>query len=168
MEETANNAQETATQETEAKEQKTFTQEELNQIVSERVKKERSKYEGFEEMKTKAAKYEKLQEDSKSDLQKAEDKAAKLEEELNSMKKADEIRKIKSDVAQKTGIPEELLIGETEEACEEQAKAIKDFVDKKIEEARANGYPHLRDSGETHGAKSSTSQQFADWFKNQL
>ena len=49
MEETTVKAPEAETQET-----KTFTQEEVNSIVQERLFKERKKYEGFDEIKAKA------------------------------------------------------------------------------------------------------------------
>lgn len=166
MEETAN-VQENATQEAEVKETKTFTQDEMNKIVSERVKKERAKYEGFDEIKDKAAKFDELQEASKSELQKAEDKATKLEKELNDMKAAESIRKAKATVSEETGIPVELLSGETEDACKEQANAIKEFVAQEIERARMNGYPIVRDAGESKPLGShSTRDQFADWMKN--
>lgn len=169
MEDTVNTQANETQGNAEVKETKTFTQDELNQIVAERVKKEKQKYEGFEDLKDKAAKYEKLQEESKTDLQKAEEEAARLKQELDSMKSAEKLRQIKAEVSGKTGIPENLLTGATEEACEEQAKAIKDFVDKKIEEAKANGFPFVRDGGEVSGhGKATTSQQFADWMKKNL
>ena len=167
MEETAN-VQEQTTQEAEVKETKTFTQDEMNKIVSERVKKERAKYEGFDEIKNKAAKFDELQEASKSELQKAEDKASKLEKELNDMKAAETIRKAKANVSEETGIPVELLSGETEEACKEQAEAIKQYVAQEIERAKMNGYPVVRDAGESKPISSnSTRDQFANWM-NQL
>ena len=46
---------ETVKQET-VVEERTFTQAELDAIVSDRLKRERSKYEGFEDLKAKAAK----------------------------------------------------------------------------------------------------------------
>ena len=169
MEDTVNTQGNETQASAEAKETKTFTQDELNQIVAERVKKEKQKYEGFEDLKDKAAKYEKLQEESKTDLQKAEEEAARLKQELDSMKSAEKLRQIKAEVSGKTGIPESLLTEATEEACEEQAKAIKDFVDKKIEEAKANGFPMVRDGGEVSGhGKTTTSQQFAEWMKKNL
>lgn len=169
MEETANMQANETQDSAEVKETKTFTQDELNQIVSERVKKERQKFEGFDEIKDKAAKYEKLQEESKSDLQKAEEEAARLKQELDSMKSAEKLRQIKAEVSAKSGIPESLLTGATEEACEEQAQAIKDFVGRKIEEAKANGYPIVRDGGEVNGhSKASTGQQFGEWMKKSL
>jgi len=155
------------TQGTESTEAKTFSQDDVNKIVQERVAKEKAKYEGFEEMKSKAAEYERLQEASKTDLQKAEEKASKLESELAKYKKAEEARKVRSTVSEKTGIPERLLSGETEEACEAQAKAIQEYVAAQIENAKNNGYPIVKDAGEAHtiSTNKTVEEQFADWMK---
>lgn len=158
MSETVN--QEAATNE--AAEQKTFTQAELDEIVSERLKRERSKYEGYEELKSKAAKFDELEEASKIELQKATERAEKLKAELDSMKKSEELRQIKEKVAKETGVPSSLLTGETEDACNEQAKAILAF-------ANPTGYPNLTDGGEISNApKGTTKQQFAEWANSAL
>jgi hypothetical protein len=141
--------------------EKTFTQTELDAIVSERLKRERAKYEGYEDLKAKADKLDAIEEASKTELQKAMEKAHSLETELNSLKKAESVRLIREKVAKETGIPMasmSLLTGETEEACQEQAKAI-------LAIAQPNtSYPQLKDGGElTTTMKSSTRQQFAEW-----
>lgn len=149
--------QETATEVTPAEEQQTFTQEELNSIVSKRLAREAEKYSDYEELKEKAAKLDELEESAKSELQKATEKAEKLEAELTSLKKADEVRAMREEVANKTGVPANLLTAETVEECEAQAEAILSF-------AKAGDYPTLRDGGEIqHAPKGSTKQQFAEW-----
>lgn len=156
MSETVN--QETATIEKEnLAEEKSFTQSELDKIVADRLARERQKYEGFSELKEKAAKFDELEAASKTELQKATERAEKLEKELSALKKAEEVRTIRAKVAKETGIPEHLLTGETEEACIEQAKAINAY-------ANPGAYPVLNDGGEVQNvAKPSTKQQFADW-----
>jgi hypothetical protein len=157
MSETVN--QETnATIENEAPvEERHFTQAELDKVVADRLARERQKYEGFAELKEKAAKYDELEAASKTELQKATEKAEKLEKELNALKKAEEVRAIRAKVAKEEGIPEHLLTGETEEACVEQAKAINAY-------ANPNAYPVLKDGGEVQNVvKGGTKQQFADW-----
>ena len=147
-------------QNTQIEEQKTFTQEEVNRIVQERIFKERSKFEGFEDLKAKAAKYDEMEEASKTELQKATERAEKLEAELKGIKAEQEIRAIKDKVSAETGVPVNLLTGNTEEDCKSQAEAILGF-------ANVNGYPAVKDGGEvTHVGKPTTSQQFADWFNN--
>jgi iron-sulfur cluster repair protein YtfE (RIC family) len=156
MSETVN--QENATVETEAPaEERRFTQAELDKVVADRLARERQKYEGFAELKEKAAKFDEMEAASKTELQKATEKAEKLEKELNSLKKAEEVRVIREKVAKEEGIPVNLLTGETEEDCVAQAKAINAF-------ANPDTYPALRDGGEVQNTiKGSTKQQFADW-----
>lgn len=148
--------QELATEDTEQSE-KTFTQSELDQIIGERLKREREKYPDYDALKEKAAKLDQIEEDAKTELQKAQEKAEKLEAELSAMKHADEVRAIRDKVAQTTGVPASLLTGETEEACNEQATGILSFKS-------SNGYPTIKDGGEVQKTvEGSTKQQFADW-----
>lgn len=58
---------------------KTFSQAELDRIVQDRLARERSKYEGFDELKTKAEEYDKYQEAQRSELEKAQTRAEKAE-----------------------------------------------------------------------------------------
>lgn len=153
--------QENATNNQVATEEKTFSQAELDAIVSDRLKRERSKYEGFEELKAKAAKLDELEEASKTELQKATEKAEALEAELNGLKKAESVRDMRDKVATETGVPAALLHGEDEESCKAEAQNILSF-------AKANGgYPVVKDGGEvTNTTKPSTRQQFAEWFES--
>lgn len=142
-----------------AEETKTYTKDEVNNIVKERLGRERAKYEGFEELKEKAAKYDELEEANKTELQKAQEKAAELENKLKSMEQAQSIREMRNKVAQEKGVPVELLEGETEEACQAQADRILKF-------AAGNGYPAVRDAGEpTKMTKTSPREQFDEWAK---
>ena len=156
---------ETVTQETNAaleenentSEAKTFTQAELDKIVADRLTRERQKYAGFDELKKKAAKFDELEESSKTELQKATEKAERLESELNQYKKAEEVRTIRNKVAEETGIPAHLLTGDTEEACAEQAKAISAF-------ANPDKYPTLNDGGEIQvNNKMDARTAFKEW-----
>lgn len=145
--------------ETQDNAEKTFTQSELNQILKERLDREKAKYDGFDELKAKAAKFDELEEASKSELQKATEKATALEAEILSLKKEKEVRAIREKVAAETGVPIGLLTMETEDECKEQAKAL-------LEWSKPGSYPTVKDGGEvTKVASGSTSQQFEDWFK---
>ena len=149
----ATNAQEQET--------KTFTQDELNAIVNDRLGREKAKYSDYEAMKAKAAKYDELEEANKTELQKASEKVSALQDELNAIKKQNEIRDIRAEVAKEMGIPAELLTAETREDCETQAKAINAYAS-----AQA-GYPQLKDGGEIQKlSDGSTRQQFADWLNS--
>ena len=137
-------------------EEKTFTQDELNAIVADRLAREKAKYEGFDELKAKAEKYDELEEANKSELQKASERVASLEAELESVRKTEEVRAIRDKVATETGVPAVLLTGDTEETCTEQANAIKEYA--------TPNYPNVRDAGEVSGtSKVDTRTQFANW-----
>lgn len=140
-------------------EQKTFTQDELNAIVSDRVKREREKHADYATLKEKAERLDQLEEASKSEIQKITEKADRLQQELDQIRQAEAIRNIRAKVAKETGIPESLLTGSTEEDCTAQAEAIKAFA--------TPSYPSIRDAGEVAGTTGgSTAQQFAQWFNN--
>ena len=155
MEESTNAVVETTetTETQEPKAEKTFTQSELDRIVQERVKE-------MNEYKAKAAKYDEMEEANKSELQKAQDKAAKLEKELNELKHGNEIRDIRAKVSGEKGVPVDLLTGETEEACVQQAEAILKFAQNNT------GFSYVPDGGEVKTtAKKTTANQFADWMQ---
>ena len=161
MEETTVKAPEAETQET-----KTFTQEEVNSIVQERLFKERKKYEGFDEIKAKADKFDEMEEASKTELQRANDRVKTLETELNALKAENEVKAITppqyhrllegEKVSQATSIPTNLLTGATEEECLAQAQAIRAFANP--------SYPEVKDAGEVVNiGKPTTRDQFNQW-----
>lgn len=137
---------------------KSFTQEQVNAIVSERLKQERGKFSDYESLKEKAAKFDAAEEASKTELQKATERAEALQKELDSLKSENEIRAIKEEVAASTGVPVNLLTGTTKEDCEAQAKALLEFAGK-------NSYPVVKDGGTPNNGTSgaTTRDQFANW-----
>ena len=105
-------------------EQKTFSQEEVDSIVAERLKRDRQKFADYDELKQKASKFDEMQEANKTELQKATERAEKAEKEIADMKQANSIREIRSKISKETGVPENLLTGNTEDDCKTQAEAI--------------------------------------------
>ena len=98
-----------------------------------------------------------MEEANKSELQKATERAAQLESELNQIKKEASIKDVRNKVAKELGVPADLLTAETEDACKEQAKAILNF-------AKPSSYPTIKDAGEVNNVgKPSPKQQFAEW-----
>lgn len=141
--------------------EKVFTQDEVDRIVGDRLRREREKYADYDALKEKAANWDANEEKNKSDLQKATERAAALEAELTGLKKSAAIREIREKVSKSTGVPSEFLTGETEEECTAQAKALGEWK-------KPSNYPNVMDAGEadTSGGKVSTRQQFAEWFGN--
>jgi hypothetical protein len=144
---------------------KTFTQAELDAVVKDRLKREREKYSDYEDLKAKAAKFDEAEEANKTELQKVTERAKALEDELNGLKEAEKLRTMRAEVAKETGIPANLLTGNTEDECKAQAEAIKAF-------AQPQGYPKVRDSSGLSVQTSSvangatTKAQFKDWFES--
>lgn len=139
--------------------QKMFTQDELNQMIGDRLARERAKYSDYESLKEKAEKFDKIEEESKTELQKATEKAEKLKAELDKLQKAEKVRLIREEVAGEIGVPANLLTAETKEDCEAQAKAIMSFA--KPDE----GYPTVKDAGEvTKNLTGSAEEKFAEWW----
>lgn len=122
---------ETATQEArttaagEQQEPRTFTQEEVNSIVADRLSRERAKYADYDDLKAKASQY---------DTTKAQ---------LDALNSANARRDMIARVAAATGCPAELLTGDTEEACTAQAQAITAFA----KTQQPAGYPNVKDGG---------------------
>ena len=154
MTETVN--QEIATKEVEPK---TFTQEEVNGIVNDRLARERKKYEGIDldVLKSKAAKFDEMEEANKTELEKANERANELQARLEGVLKEKELTEMREKVAKEIGVPSNLLTAESEDDCRSQAEAIKAY-------AQPSGYPKVRDGGEVNVvSKTTTRQQFADW-----
>ena len=140
--------------------EKTFTQDEVNRIVTNRL----AKYSDYETLKAKAEKFDEAEEANKSELQKALDKANKLQTELDNLQKQNTIRQVRDEVSQTTGVPASLLTGSTKEECEAQANAIAAY---KAQSAPA-AYPSVKDGGDPQlNAKKTTRDQFADWLNSQ-
>ena len=146
------NSQENATEEV-----RTFTQDEVNSFLAKDRKQMAERYADYDELKEKAARLDQIEEDAKSELQKATERAEKLQAELSAMKHADEIRTIRDKVAQSTGVPASLLTGDTEEACNEQAAGILSFK-------TTAAYPTVRDGGEIRvNNKVDARSAFKEW-----
>ena len=84
----------------EVTEERTFTQSELDAIVADRLKRDRAKYADYEQLKDKAAEYDRLSEASKSELQKAVEARDALQKELDDLKSAAAIREIRAKVSE--------------------------------------------------------------------
>lgn len=142
--------------------ERTFTQAEMNAIITDRLNRERTKYADYDDLKAKAAKYDAAEEAGKTELEKANDRAAKLQAQVDSLTRANTLREVRQRVAKATGVPAELLNGDTEEGCTAQANAILAF-------AKPGGYPAVKDGGEPiHKPTGSTRDQFAAWAEQML
>ena len=148
---------------TQEAEEKIFTQAEANSFLKKEEAKIKAKYSDYAELKEKAAKFDELAEANKTELEKANERAAKLQAELDGIKKAAELRDMREKIATENNIPANLLTGATEEECNAQVESIKGLLN-------ANGIPtSVSDGGEpNHSGKVSNQTKFANWVKDKI
>ena len=130
-----------ATQGAPAETERTFTQAEMEAIIGERLKRERSKYADYNEIKAKAAKFDEAEEANKSELQKAVEERDKLKAELDKLQaeaaRAEQVAK----VAAEQGVAAALLSRMAGDV-EENAAFLKAQMDNKPK------YEAVHDGGE--------------------
>lgn len=115
--------------------QDSFSQEQVDAIVRDRLAREREKYKDYNALKGKAVEYDKQQEASK----KVQEQVEALKKELSGLKEQEKIRSIRTKVSGETGVPSELLTGDSEEDCKAQAEAILKF-------AKGSKYPGIKET----------------------
>lgn len=148
--------------------ERTFTQSELDEIVKTRLTKERAKYADYETLQQKALKFDEMEEANKSELQKATERADSLQKQIDSLNRENAVRTVREKVSKDTGVPSNLLNGETEEDCMEQAVNILAF--KNASGSANQPYPSVKDGGEVSnvpGGKSN-GELFMDFINAQL
>ena len=95
----------------------TFSQEDVNRIVQERLQREREKYSDYDELKTAAERAQELE----AQTQELTAKVAEFESK-------EEHRKLVADVAETAGVPAGVLKGDTKEELEAHAEALKSLL----------------------------------------
>lgn len=140
--------------------ERTFTQSEMNAILQDRLARERGKYADYETLKAKAEQFDRAEAAEKTELQKASERAQRLQAQLDSLTKAAALQKMRAAVAEQTSVPQALLSADTEEACTAQAQAILNFAKQQA------GYPVVKDGGgPVQNPTGSPGEQFAAWFE---
>ena len=82
--------------------------------------------------------------------------------ELDALKASNALRDLRAKVSKDTGVPAELLTGDTEEACKAQAEGIKAYS----KAQPPAGYPAVPDGGEVRvNGASAARDKFADWMQ---
>ena len=99
-------------------EPKTFTQEQVNRMIDERISRE-----GIREAKEKAKKYDELI--TTVDIEGLEKRAQDAEIEAENLRKEKEIASLVLQVSKELGVPSSILRGSTEEELRQHAEQIK-------------------------------------------
>ena len=106
---------------------RTFTQDELNTILAEDRRKTAQKYANYEELKTKAEKFDEAEQENQTELQKdlAElDKAKKDLDTERGAREAAERQSLAALVASEKGVPATHISGSTREELEKSAEQL--------------------------------------------
>lgn len=115
-------------------EQKTFTQEELERILSERLKREREKYKDYDELKKAAEELKKLKEAQMSETEKLQAKLAEMERErmeLELQLQEARVENLKLKVLDEMGLPRawaNRIFGTSEEEIRQDAEELKKLL----------------------------------------
>ena len=123
-------SEETQTSQT-AEEQKTFTQEEVDALIKKRLARVKSDAPAdYEELKSKAQKFDELQEANKTEEQKATEQLEQLKSDIAKRDTLDKQRALKAQVSKETGVPVDLISGANEEEMKEFAEKVAQFAKK--------------------------------------
>jgi DNA polymerase III delta prime subunit len=107
-----------------SEQEKTFTQEEVNRLVGKARKEASNKNEKYEMYKSAYQELEQIKEANMSELEKAQDKASKLEAELKAIRQEQEVASLRREIAETSGIPAGVLRGNTREEIEAHAEEL--------------------------------------------
>lgn len=130
---------------------KTFTQEQVNEIVKERLARAKADVPAdYEDLKAKAARLDELEEANKSELEKLNEQYAKLQSDHERLVRANEVRAWAAEVSAETGVPASILRGGTKEEIEDHAKAILG--------SGLSHYGSAPDNGEANGVDTVTAE----------
>jgi ribosomal protein S18 len=132
--ETSTNAVVEASGTQQAVETKTFTQEELNKIIEERLKREREKYKDYSELKKIAEEYKKIKEAEMTEQEKMLQKLSEYERSLlDKEREAEELRieLLKIRILDEMGLPKawaKRIFGTNEEEIRQDAEELKKIL----------------------------------------
>lgn len=112
-------------------EPKTFTQEQVEQMIQERVKRVKSSVpDDYEDLKAKAAKLDEMEDKGADELEKLTKKLQALEDDNRAMKHAAEVSAWRKQAAEEAGVPADILRGDTLEELQAHAEAVKEALPK--------------------------------------
>lgn len=107
------------------------TQADLDKIIAERLARERAKFGDYDELKKKAAEYDKVVELNKTEAEKQAERLAELEAKVAEYETREQIAAWKAEVSAETGVPAEVLKGSTKEEIAEHAATLKPLIEQK-------------------------------------
>ena len=107
---------------------KTFTQDEVNELMGKVRRETREKYADYDDLAKKAKAYDEAQEAAKTELEKAQEAAAAAKAEADALRAEKAHAQLVAKVSAATGVPASLISGDDEESMTATAKAIAEFA----------------------------------------
>lgn len=104
------------------------SQADFDRKISERISRERAKFSDYDDLKAKAEKFDQVEEEAKSELEKAQDRATKAENRANELETAAQIQGWKKQVEGETGVPADALAGSTLDEIQAHAEKIRPLM----------------------------------------
>lgn len=101
------------------------SQEQLDKILGSRLERERAKFADYDGLKEKASKFDELEQASKSELQKAIERAEAAEKTASEASRS----ALHTRIAAEEGVPVEVIRGDTEEEARASAQKIREWRD---------------------------------------
>lgn len=109
------------------------SQEDFERRLAKRLERERSKFADYDEVKSKAAKLEELEQASKTELQLALERAEAAEKQIG----AATLSALHARIAADTGVPVEMIHGEDEETARASAQKVLDWSEQRAPKRKA-------------------------------
>lgn len=132
------------------------SQDEMDRIVEARLARERAKFAGYDDLKAKAERLDKLEDAKKTDEQRAAERIAQLEKENSVLT----LSSAKARIAAEKGLDPDLLAGSTEDELTEHAEKLAAAIKAAAPTTTA---PRLPGEGSGQGSTQST-----DWLRDAL
>jgi hypothetical protein len=131
-------------------EPKSFTQEQVDQIVEKRLAKERGRYKDYDELKAKALRLDEMENAGKGELDQLKESNAALRKQIDDAAAERQHAEWVSEVAKAKDVPAELLRGSTKEELEAHADLLHAALHPKSQAARIGrqaGVPSHQNDG---------------------
>lgn len=104
------------------------SQDELNRIIESRLSRERAKFADYDDLKTKATKFDEVTEASKTELQKERERADAAERKAAAYEAKEQVASWASEIVKGSTIPANALRGSTKEELAEHFEVLKSIA----------------------------------------
>lgn len=102
------------------------SQEEFDKRLGQRINRERAKFADYDDLKAKAARLDEIEQANKSEIEKANERAARLEAELEQ----ERVTSLRARLAAEAGMPPAIVTGNDEESILASIAGLKEWAGK--------------------------------------